>query len=234
MDTVYILKDDNYFHLIGIYLPVLHHYLERNNLLNKNIPIYYKGKYTDILKKYSNNIIHEEPLDDSYIVNYHWRSMTSELNKKVKNVLMKDFVPQKKDGAIFIKRHNRKIKNEKDVLNIFKNKFNTEIEEIDFSEMSFEEQMKKSNSSDLLIGVHGAGLTNLMFMQPDAKIFEIDPFDWVFCCDCNETHGGYGHLAKILDMRGYQRIHQPTYTDRDIESFEVDLEDLEKKLNSVE
>ena len=87
---------------------------------------------------------------------------------------MRDFIPRKTNGAIIIKRKDRNISNYDELLNLFKSK-KIELKEVYFEDMSFDEQMEISNESEIMIGVHGAGLTNLMFMKQESIVIEIDP-----------------------------------------------------------
>lgn len=49
------------------------------------------------------------------------------------------------------------------------------VEEIEFGKHSFEEQAAAVASADVLIGIHGADLTNLMFMKRGSAVVEINP-----------------------------------------------------------
>jgi hypothetical protein len=42
----------------------------------------------------------------------------------------------------------------------------------------FETQVKDVASAGLLVGVHGAGMTNLMFLPPNGAVIELFPFRW--------------------------------------------------------
>lgn len=44
--------------------------------------------------------------------------------------------------------------------------------------MSFQEQVSAMRNTTVLIGVHGAGLTNLLFLPDRAAIVEILPWHW--------------------------------------------------------
>ncbi len=74
---------------------------------------------------------------------------------------------------IYISRNdskNRSIKNEKDVVNYLE-KFDFEIYEL--SKISFLEQIKIFSEAKMIVSMHGAGLTNLMFCNPETKVVEI-------------------------------------------------------------
>lgn len=48
-----------------------------------------------------------------------------------------------------------------------------EVEFVDFAELPFIEQIKKMISTSVLIGSHGAGLTNAMFLKPESTLIEL-------------------------------------------------------------
>lgn len=49
------------------------------------------------------------------------------------------------------------------------------INVVDFGQISFEEQLRLIQSTDVYVGHHGAGMTHLMFLPPDAAGVEIFP-----------------------------------------------------------
>jgi len=53
---------------------------------------------------------------------------------------------------------------------------NCEVSELDFSELTFLEQL--NFHFDVLIGVHGAGLTNCLFMPANSLVIELSRFAW--------------------------------------------------------
>jgi hypothetical protein len=50
-----------------------------------------------------------------------------------------------------------------------------DVERVDFGALSWSEQVAVSASSDVMLGVHGNGLTNLLWMQPGAVVVELFP-----------------------------------------------------------
>jgi hypothetical protein len=50
-----------------------------------------------------------------------------------------------------------------------------EVRAVDFAEIEYVEQMRLVRESAVLIGVHGAGLTNVMWLPPSAAVVEIFP-----------------------------------------------------------
>jgi capsular polysaccharide biosynthesis protein len=225
MNGVRFPLDDNYNHFLCIYLPVLHMFLEQNGELNSNYPIYYNGRYHDILKKYSNNIL---PLDEASpelpLIQYFPESLNAEWNIKTRERLMDGFIKERPDGGIFIRRHDRVLSNQDEIISIIKD-FGINIKEIKFENLTFDEQIKISNGSEFMIGVHGSGLTNLMFMNQDVKIIEIDPFDWGFNC--------YEHLASNLSMKNFKRICYPTTKNKNISEFYMDLQFFKENIEGL-
>lgn len=64
---------------------------------------------------------------------------------------------------------------------------------VDFAATQFREQLTLVQQTDILAGVHGAGLTHAMFLKPGSSVVEIIP------ADC--AHKGFRNLAKL---RGHQ------------------------------
>ena len=44
---------------------------------------------------------------------------------------------------------------------------------IDFQDMSIKDQVILVNKSDILGGIHGAGLTNMLFLEKDKRVVEV-------------------------------------------------------------
>ncbi|MCJ1478537.1 hypothetical protein MMC13_007217 [Lambiella insularis] len=65
-----------------------------------------------------------------------------------------------------------------------------DIQMIDFADLPFKEQLKVAYRSDILVGVHGAGLTHSLFQQSGSAIVEIIPHTL--------AHKGFRNLAKLL------------------------------------
>ncbi|KAI1265537.1 hypothetical protein F5Y18DRAFT_417224 [Xylariaceae sp. FL1019] len=73
------------------------------------------------------------------------------------------------------------------------------VQMIDFAALSFSEQIRVSHETDVLVGVHGAGLTHLMFLRERAgAVVEIQPRGLV--------HHGFSNIAGMRGI-GYYRVH---------------------------
>ncbi|UKZ48001.1 hypothetical protein TrVGV298_002237 [Trichoderma virens] len=75
---------------------------------------------------------------------------------------------------------------------------------IDFGGIPFSEQIQIVRETDLLVGVHGAGLTHLMFLQPGSAVLEILPEGL--------QHKGFRNLAQMLGI-GFFRAHAKMHGD---------------------
>lgn len=68
---------------------------------------------------------------------------------------------------------------------------------VDYTPLPFSEQVNVSHSTDILVGVHGAGLTHGMFLPPNSTIVEILP--------PNLKHKGFENMSKFLGHRHFSR-----------------------------
>ncbi|MCJ1410101.1 hypothetical protein MMC19_004186 [Ptychographa xylographoides] len=80
------------------------------------------------------------------------------------------------------------------------------IQAIDFAALSFPEQIRVIQNTDILAGVHGAGLTHAMFLPPDSSVVEILPAVLL--------HKGFRNLAKL---RGHRYFSDHALTGPDTE-----------------
>ena len=95
--------------------------------------------------------------------------------EKINNLYRNAFYDDKLNATrkIFISRKDassRTITNEDELINFLKNK---DFEIINLSEKKFIDQVKIFNSAKLIVAMHGAGLTNLLFCKSNAKVIEI-------------------------------------------------------------
>lgn len=85
-------------------------------------------------------------------------------------------VPAKKNGndikLTFIERRGtRKLENHASLLDAISKKYDhVEVRSVDFASISLAEQLRLVQETDILVGVHGAGLTHTMFMREGAGV----------------------------------------------------------------
>lgn len=126
------------------------------------------------------------------------------LIKRVQNRLSKSFINSQAYATrrIYISRSkaiNRKVLNEDQVISLLKE---YDFEVINFEDLNIEDQIKLAHSTSILIGLHGAGLTNSIFMQEGAAVLEFRR-DKVYHNQC------YWHLSKALGQKFYYLFGQP-------------------------
>lgn len=97
------------------------------------------------------------------------------------------------------------------------------IQEVDLATMDFPSQIRLIQDSDILVGVHDAGLTHILFLSTGAVVVEILPADI--------DYEGFRNLARLQGVH-YLRLHGqvvPQGTDwhtADVLLPEDDFEDL--------
>jgi Glycosyltransferase 61 len=102
-----------------------------------------------------------------------------------------------------------------------------EVERVDADTLNIQEQIKLFSETALLIGIHGAGLTNMMFRAPQSmNVLELFPM----------AHGKFEippHYFLLSNIFGftYQAILGSPYTNNLNKSFDVDPMDLDRALN---
>ncbi|MBA2846978.1 hypothetical protein HNP88_001162 [Methanococcus maripaludis] len=97
---------------------------------------------------------------------------------------------------IYISREKapkRKVQNESELINLLK-KYSFEI--INMEDLNFEDQVKLSNDSEIMLSIHGAGLTNMCWMNPNSKVFELRLKD-------DSINNCYFSLASALNLDYY-------------------------------
>ena len=96
---------------------------------------------------------------------------------------------------------SRRLRNEESYLDHLRTKFSTynlTINAVDFGQHTFDEQLRIVRDTDVLVGVHGAGLSLQMFMPQRSSVVEILPFGF--------KHYGFRNLASLRGNR-YFSVH---------------------------
>ncbi|KFH45710.1 EGF domain-specific O-linked N-acetylglucosamine transferase-like protein [Hapsidospora chrysogenum ATCC 11550] len=72
------------------------------------------------------------------------------------------------------------------------------LEVVTFENLPFAQQLEVARRTDVLLGVHGAGLAHAFFLRPGSAVVEIQPLGF--------NHQGFRNLAQLRDL-GYFRTH---------------------------
>merc|ERR1711924_368737 len=90
----------------------------------------------------------------------------------------------------------RRIKNTNELVAQLRAIPGTVVSALDYAEFDFDQQANISRSTDLLVGMHGAGLIQSMFLPEHGGVFEF------FCPDRPSSNIRYRELTKRLQL-GY-------------------------------
>ncbi len=114
------------------------------------------------------------------------------------NSLIKSPKKSSADKRIYIARGdaavNRKVINEAELIEMLK-KYDFEIQYL--SELSVVDQAKLFNAASVVVGAHGAGLSNLVYCEPGTKVLEFFPDQYVrhlFYDICNKRGIKYDYV----------------------------------------
>ncbi|MDQ3534382.1 MAG: glycosyltransferase family 61 protein [Bacteroidota bacterium] len=137
-----------------------------------------------------------------------------------------DFITPSK--FIYVSRKHserRKIQNEDELIDLLL-KWNFEI--VYFEKMSVKQQFELLSQTKVLIGQHGAGLTNMLFMQKGTKVLELR-------LENDKTNLCYFSLASALKiLYYYQFCNNGNILKSNLDTeFIVDIEEMEVNLNSL-
>ncbi|KAH3736711.1 uncharacterized protein LOC127851401 [Dreissena polymorpha] len=163
-DNVYIYKTDENL----VYKNLIWNIIGYNSPINfHNLPAapYFEDFRDFFLKAYG--VSDEKRLDCNKL--------------KITVILRKDYMthPERKD--LFNGLVHRKFKNEDEIVDNVKSVFTqATVETVILEQMSMFDQLKVMTQTDVLIGMHGAGMSHVMFLPAHAVVFEIFPQYWGF------------------------------------------------------
>jgi capsular polysaccharide biosynthesis protein len=167
----------NYYHFIIDYLRPLYNYIGVNNINNSDIIIYcnINSHFKNIMKelRFIVKPLDEVPDNPVEICKLEYTEIKYIINKF--NTFIKPL--RNKEKIILIKRNNMRILlNHSELLqslSIFNDKYY--IKEVDFDNKTLAQQIKLMSNCKILIGPHGAGFTNMLFMNENTHVFEFFP-----------------------------------------------------------
>jgi capsular polysaccharide biosynthesis protein len=203
-------KAKNYFHWLTEALPRL--YLIEKYLRNRTVLIPFElqncdyinhslSLFKDIRIRYikENEVIHCEKLFVPTQVSHGGGNYNDEVIQKIRKFVrttFKNHSSHQKFKKIYISRKEaayRKILNEKDVINLLDE---YGFETLYFEKIPWKEQIGIAMNCKYLFSLHGAGLTNMLFMPMNSSVFE-------FRRKGDNHNNCYFSLASALDLKYY-------------------------------
>ena len=123
------------------------------------------------------------------------------------------------------KSQRRKISNEKELLAVLKN-YNFKTLYLD--NMSFEKQINIFSNAKYVVGLHGAGLSNIVWMKNKSNLIELRPEKDLYL-NC------YFNLSNLLNINYYYDIcnKENFFQSSKYSNYNVNINSLKKKLNKI-
>jgi len=191
-----------------------------------------KNPYADSLRMLNFDVRFFEPSKRIHvkelILPSHTAS-TGNYNKEIINRLRHKFLSKREiipGKKIYISRQKarwRKITNEADVVTLMKS-YGFEIHF--FEDYNFSEQVGLMQQASHLIGLHGAGLTNMLFMPKNGKILELRNKD-------DDHNNCFFSLASDLEHNYYYQLNDGNTKDTHVVDITVNIENLEKAIEQM-
>lgn len=148
--------------------------------------------------------------DEQTILNLRNRFLTATNN-----------LSNKTTKKIYISRNQasrRRIINESEILEVL---YDNGFEKVETENLSFEQQIKLFSEAEFVVGVHGAGLTNLLFMQPNTNLLELR-------FETDKINNCYFSLSSALKINYFYCLGEKDNNDIKIDksNFELELEKM--------
>jgi protein O-GlcNAc transferase len=104
------------------------------------------------------------------------------------------------------RKEKRRLLDKERHIQLLRSKYpNVKINLLDLAEYSMSDQVRIASESDILAGVHGAGLTHVIFQRPGSTLVEIIPN--------NFNHKGFRNLAKMRGLK-YFSTHASSLSEK--------------------
>ncbi|RYP58667.1 hypothetical protein DL769_008843 [Monosporascus sp. CRB-8-3] len=120
------------------------------------------------------------------------------------------------------RRESRRLQNQRFLLaELQRRNSRISVQMVDFAAIPFSEQLRVVRETDVLVGAHGAGLTQSLFMRRGAgAVVEIQPEGL--------DHNGFRNVAAMLGL-GYYRVHASTIPPEQWREGEEEEKDIRSK-----
>ena len=160
-----------------------------------------------------------------------------------KNILAKtnnSIMSKENPYVLYVKRHKtskRKILNEEEMINLLKSQF--EIKVIEASQMSFSQQVLEFSKAWCVISMHGAALSNMIWMKEGAHVIELykdlRSYDGNIYGPPNSPSSWYSRLSALMNLNYHLFQCNPpaNHSKMAVSPFIVDCLKLNKLVNQI-
>lgn len=174
-----------------------------------------------------------EPIGKCEYRHYHHGRATPYLIDRIdttyKNYFMSSTKIIKTPQLIYINRSNRRLKNESELQKMLQE---IGFEIVNLEELILDEQVLFFSNAKIIIGFHGAGLSNLLFASNSTKVFEIVDQDCVYPCykdgvvvPGKKATRTYFHMLCEMKEIAYESIESKKYI--------LDINNFKNKLTKI-
>lgn len=138
--------------------------------------------------------------------------MSFALSETIKDFYAPKLPPRKKDLVVFFSRKtadHRKIVNEDMLLKSLREKY--EVQEVTGDELTLEEQVDICSQASVIMGAHGAALTNLVFAPKGCLVIEVTGESYVARTNSfydSSILAGHKHVLVVVDQVGNKEIKE--------------------------
>lgn len=161
-------------------------------------------RYSNILKINKNKIIHFFLNHPKYKNKYNKKIV---LIERLKPVIFENNIIECFGGQ------RRIIHNHNEIKKVLEKKYGNDFLNIVLDRLSIFDQFDLFYNAEIIIGQHGAGLTNIYFCKNNVKIIEITP-------KYNNNNNWFKNLSQFLEYN-YINIEQPGLTKKEWETYNV-------------
>jgi len=106
-----------------------------------------------------------------------------------------------------------------------------EAQAVDFARHPIEEQIRIASETDILVGVHGAGLTHLLWMPPHGGLLEVDPANGRAWRCFRHLAIWAGREVAVIDEQEH-RVPDGTLVTVDLARFEAAARELAARIHA--
>jgi hypothetical protein len=185
--------------------------IEFDNLIEKQIILYPKEKYTDIqsMNKFRHFIFNRYNVNPLLFSENYPQVILIKRGNRIQ--LINDFELQNINNNITTGSERREIHNLEKVEEYLKNKYSDKFRCILLEYITFEEQVKLFNNAKLIILAHGAAMSNMFFCKKHTIIIEIT-------CNCKWKF--FDIISKNLELNHIKlEINESKYIINYLDSF---------------